>query len=100
MPLKIEQDYNYAGDDYWRWSVWLEGSDWELDQVQSVTYNLHPTFKNPVRVVESRSDKFRLKAAGWGVFTLYANVLRKDGSKERLSHYLQLRYPDGANTTA
>ena len=91
MPLKIAQDYKYVGDDYWKWWVWIEGPTSELDQVESVTYNLHPTFPNPVRTVNSREDKFRLKTAGWGTFTLYANVLRKGGSTERLKH--QLEYP-------
>lgn len=98
MALKIAQDYKYVGDDYWKWSVWLEGPAKELDQVESVTYNLHPTFRNPIRRIDSREDKFRLKTSGWGVFTLYGTLLLKNGSTERLKHNLELRYPDGKVT--
>jgi transcription initiation factor IIF auxiliary subunit len=98
MACKIAQDYKYVGDDYWKWSAWIEGPDKELDQIESVTYNLHPTFPNPVRKIDSREDKFRLKSAGWGVFTLYASVLRKDGSTQKLKHQLELNYPDAKLT--
>jgi transcription initiation factor IIF auxiliary subunit len=98
VALKISQDYEYVDDDYWEWSVWLDGPDRELDKVESVTYTLHPTFPNPVREVHSRSDKFRLEAAGWGAFTIYAKISRKDGSTQRLQHALVLLYPDGTPT--
>jgi transcription initiation factor IIF auxiliary subunit len=100
MALYIEQSSEYAGDDYWHWAVWLEGSNQELDDVQSVTYILHPTFRRPVRTVDSRETKFRLETAGWGIFTLYGNALRKDGTTVKLEHHLVLQYPDGTPTTA
>jgi len=100
MALKIAQDYKYVGDDYWKWSVWLDGPKRELDRVESVTYTLHPTFPKPVRTVDSRKNRFRLSTEGWGIFTLYAKVTNKDGSIERLKHPLELRYPDGKLTEA
>jgi transcription initiation factor IIF auxiliary subunit len=100
MALKIAQDYKYVGDDYWKWTAWLDGPDKELDQVKSVTYNLHPTFPRPVRTIDSREDNFRLKTAGWGGFTLYAKVLRKNGTTEKLQHEVELRYPSGKLTKA
>lgn len=100
MALIIAQDYKYLGNDHWKWSAWIEGPAKELDKVESVTYNLHPTFPNPVRRVDSRKNNFRLESAGWGVFMLYASVLRKDGSIERLKHYLELPYPDTKLTEA
>lgn len=100
MALKISQKSKYAGDDYWNWQVWLDGPSEELDQVKSVTYTLHPTFPNPVRTMDTRENKFKLKTAGWGGFTLYAKVLRKNGTSERLQHEIELRYPSGELTTA
>ena len=93
MALKIAQDYKYLGDDYWHWSVWIEGPARELNQVKSVTYNLHPSFRNPVRRIDSRQDNLRLESAGWGAVTLYATTLDKDDSTQRLQHDLVLRYP-------
>jgi transcription initiation factor IIF auxiliary subunit len=100
VALKIAQDYKYVGQDYWKWSVWLEGPARELDRVASVTYTLHPTFIRPVRTIDSREHKFRLKTSGWGTFTIYAQVNRKDGSIRKLKHNLVLLYPDGTPTDA
>jgi transcription initiation factor IIF auxiliary subunit len=100
MALRLEQDFQYAGDDYWKWSVWVEGPDAELNQISQVTYTLHPTFPHPVRTISDRSSKFRLDTAGWGTFTIYATAEHKDGRKSALEHELELRYPDGRATTA
>jgi transcription initiation factor IIF auxiliary subunit len=96
MTLKIAQGYEYAGDNYWKWWVWLEGSTAELDAVDYVVYKLHPTFPSPVRKVSTRDTKFRLETAGWGVFRLYAKVVFTNKSVVNLEHDLELRYPDDA----
>ena len=95
MEFKIEQKTEYQGNDYWRWYLWLSGPAKELDQVKYVEYRLHPTFPNPVRRIASRENNFTLRSAGWGEFLIYANIVRKDGDTIRLSHRLELRYPDG-----
>lgn len=95
MALHIEQDYAYEGNDYWRWSIWIDGPDAELDAVDHVMYTLHPSFPNPVRSVKDRSTKFRLETAGWGTFMIYARVVDKfGGSEKHLQHELELRYPE------
>lgn len=98
--MRIEQGFNYKGEDYWKWWVWLEGPDEELDAVREVTYILHHTFPKPTRKINDRGSKFRLETAGWGVFTIHAKVLKKDGTEEHLTHDLELLYPDGTPTTA
>src|SRR5215469_8737166 len=80
QALAIEHDYKYLGEDHWKWSVWMGGPEENLNEVESVTYNLDPTFRNPIRRVNSRESKFRLDAEGWGSFDLYATVLYKNGS--------------------
>jgi len=37
MNLTVAQDQKYEGKDSWEWSVWIEGSDDDLDQIQEVT---------------------------------------------------------------
>lgn len=98
--MKIAQDFHYKGEDYWQWWVWIEGTDDELDQIDHVTYILHHTFPKPIRQVDDRASKFRLETAGWGVFTIHAKVMMKGGEEKRLTHDLELRYPDGTPTTA
>lgn len=92
MSYRIGQDFEYAGNDYWRWWAWIEASDAELDSVVEVTWILHPTFKQSRVQVTDRASKFRLNAAGWGTFPLRAEVVLKDGEKQLLKHNLRLEY--------
>ena len=100
MALSIRQSEKYIGNDRWAWSVWLEGSSEDLDNVEQVTYILHPTFHDPVRSVRDRSSCFRLETSGWGTFTLHAKIVHKDGRETVLDHDLVLLYPDGTPTAA
>jgi hypothetical protein len=96
MSYRITQDFEYAGDDYWRWWAWIEASEAELDKVREVAWLLHPSFKRSLVVAKQRSDKFRLKTAGWGTFLLKAEVVLDDGKKLPLKHNLRLEYPDSS----
>jgi transcription initiation factor IIF auxiliary subunit len=98
--IAIKQSEHYEGDDWWAWSVWIEGDDDALDQVEFVEWRLHPTFPNPVRRVTDRGTRFRLETGGWGVFPIVARVHMKDGSDTQLRHQLSLHYTDGSETTA
>ena len=93
MTLKIEQGYEYQGTDWWKWWVWIDGQDAELDKISHVIYTLRPTFPEPVQTVGNRRTKFRLTTAGWGVFRLYAKVVHEDGKETHLEHDLELEYP-------
>ena len=90
MNIEIKQNSSYIGNRRWNWSVWLAGPSAELDQIDHVTYTLHPTFSNPVREIHTRRGGFRLKSSGWGEFTIYIDVTRKDGELIQLSHDLKL----------
>ena len=90
MSLDIQQTASQAGHGRWHWSVWIDGPDAELDQVESVEWVLHPTFPNPVVPVKQRQTKFRIDRTGWGEFEISANVTAKDGSRQHLKHRLRL----------
>jgi len=96
MALRIEQDYIYKGEDWWRWWVWMKGTDTELNSIDYVIYRLHNTFPNPVRKIADRKTNFRLETGGWGIFRIYAKVFFKDKSELNLEHDLELEYPDAA----
>jgi transcription initiation factor IIF auxiliary subunit len=99
MPLRLEQSEKYEGDGkhdhWWSWSVWVEGSASELDRIEFVEYTLHPTFPRPVRRVYDRESNFKLSTGGWGIFTIHAKAVAKDGSVTPLRHNLVLHFPDG-----
>jgi pYEATS domain-containing protein involved in immunity/TIR domain-containing protein len=91
--MRLEQKATYAADNWWEWSVWIEGDKEELKQIEYVEYILHPSFPEPVQRIEDRSSKFRLDSSGWGEFTIRATVVTKQGDKKTLRHRLELRYP-------
>jgi len=43
VKLAIAQDFEYIGNDYWRWRAWIEGKPSDLDAIEKVTWFLHPT---------------------------------------------------------
>lgn len=90
--MRIEQNEKYQGEDWWDWSVWVEGTVAELKQIASVTYILHSTFRGPVRIVTTHRNKFKLKSEGYGGFTIYAKVMTKTGKMRTLKHALELHY--------
>ena len=100
MALTIRQNEKYMGKDRWEWSVWVEGPQEELDAIDHVVYVLDSTFHDPVRTVNERSTNFRLTTSGWGIFTVYAKAVSKDGRETTLAHDLVLRYTDGTPTVA
>lgn len=95
MTIQIKQQAVPKGKDWWEWSVWLEGDKKQLDAIDYVVYTLHPTFPNPVVRVSDRKTKFRLDSSGWGEFTIYLQINKKDGSTTKQEHYLELRDADG-----
>lgn len=98
--MRIDQDQYYEGQDWWAWSVWLEGSREELDNVEAVVWHLHPTFPQPDQMKTNRGENFRLKTAGWGTFRIRAEVVLKGGETRILYHDLKLQYPDGRASPA
>jgi hypothetical protein len=95
MPLKVQQESQYKGNDLWDWSVWLDGTRQELQEIDYVEYNLGSSFHPPKRTVEKRSSKFRLSAPAGGPFTIYVKAIHKDKKETTFEHDLELLYPGG-----
>ena len=79
MALSLKQEEHYTGQERWKWSVWVDGSQEELDQIDHVVYILHKTFPNPVREIRDRESNFRLTTSSWGTF----HDLRQGGAARR-----------------
>jgi len=93
--LTLTNDSKPDGEDWWEWSVWVEGSDEELSRVESVTYRLHPTFAQPLQTVDDRASKFRLRGSGWGEFAIRAEAKLRGGGLVALDRWLELRDAQG-----
>jgi transcription initiation factor IIF auxiliary subunit len=94
IALKNKSQYmERRGDtDWWRWTAYIDAtSPDELDEIDYVEYQLHPTFPNPVRRVRKKENGFALNTSGWGVFQLKAKVVFEDKDRQPaiLTHFLQ-----------
>jgi hypothetical protein len=87
--IRVVQTSRPAGDDRWDWEIHLEGPDSALDEVRAVVYRLHPTFPDPDRRIDARSNGFQLRTNGWGTFTVKIDIEFIDGRTERREHHLQ-----------
>ena len=87
--MHVEQTAQQVTDSLWKWSVWLEGTDAELDDVVRVVYHLHSSFPNPIVEKSDRANAFRLNASGWGTFVIRLEVMHKDGHVEAMRHRLR-----------
>ncbi|WP_296703488.1 pYEATS domain-containing protein [Algoriphagus sp.] len=93
FDYSTKQSATYKGKDSWDWSIWIESSDSGLEQIDYVIYNLHSSYKNPVKKINSRTNNFRLDSSGWGTFTIYIRLHFLDKSILDLEHELELYYP-------
>jgi len=91
--MKLAQHVESKAEGWWAWSVWLEGDPSDLDEVEAVTYFLHPTFSSPVQTRTNRQDGFLIQGNGWGEFIVRARIAFRDGREEMLK--LPLHF-DGA----
>ncbi len=85
-------DQDRTGRDIFSWTISLDGCDKRLAQVDHVVYRLHPTFQPNVFEVKRKSiddDKFPFTATGWGKFLVKIDVVFRDGSAEKVEHWLQ-----------
>jgi hypothetical protein len=89
--MRLKSEATPIKEEWWSWKVWLDGTDETLDQVDSVKYLLHPTFPNPVRIVNNRQSKFELSDKGWGEFAITAHVSTKAGEKISLEHWIEFK---------
>lgn len=100
MSYKLKNDWKYVGDERWDWELYLDSDNPdELAEVESVKYILHPTFKNPIRIIDDSSGGFRLKTNGWGTFDTKAFVYLKNGKKVKLEHELELQFEPESGTS-
>lgn len=86
--MEILQTSTRVSDDRWKWSLSLQASDEELDSIEKVIYNLHPTFPNPIIEKTNRGENFAIHTSGWGTFVVRVEVHYKDKRIEELRHRL------------
>ncbi|MCC7167338.1 MAG: hypothetical protein IT565_07190 [Rhodospirillales bacterium] len=77
---KRDRSYDRDGERFYSLKIWLDADESHmLNDVDSVTYHLHPTFDPSTRKIDTRSEAFALKTAAWGEFNMFAEIRFKDG---------------------
>jgi transcription initiation factor IIF auxiliary subunit len=79
-----------GGMDFYAWCVFLQGSPEEIGRIRQIEYTLHPSFPDPVRVVEDADHCFALESQGWGIFQVRARVTYRNKEMVRQGFSLQL----------
>lgn len=83
------------GHEHYHIGLWVEAdSEQELDQIQYVEYELHPSFQNRIRKSENRKNDFSITFWSWGTFKVSAK-LHMIGRQEPIliSHDLKYELP-------
>jgi transcription initiation factor IIF auxiliary subunit len=84
------------------WCVFLDGTRKQIDEIKQIEYTLHPSFPDPVRVVQDPTHCFVLQSQGWGVFEIRARIMLKNGTLVRATFPLKFRenpWPLGPTAT-
>ena len=92
QPLKVRNVAQKIAPKHWKWTIFVEGSEVSLSKVRCVEYTLHPTFRDPVKLICARGTgpyAFAYTANGWGTFRIKVRVLYQDGREQKLSHDLR-----------
>lgn len=86
-----------------RWTILIRSGEEDQedlsDYIRRVEFNLHSTFAQPRRIVES--PPFQVEEQGWGEFEIHARIFFQDTNERPLDvrHWLKLR-PDEADEAA
>ena len=82
VPNSETKHFREGGRPHYNVKISLEAD--ELDQVDSVEYELHETFKNRHRIGRDRTNKFEIRIWSWGYFNARAKVIKNQGAPEAI----------------
>ena len=89
---KRAKDLDTDEYEYHRLRIWVDADEPEmLRDLASVTYHLHPTFRDPIKIISDAKQKFLLATTCWGEFNMYAEIHFKTGRPPlRVERYIDL----------
>ena len=98
MSFKIETErvkgispkkFREGGRDHYFVRIFLKpDSSAELDEVDSVQYELHPTFRQRIQVATERATNFEIRIWSYGFFSAKAKVIKKIGQPESTEGFI------------
>lgn len=79
--------FRRGGYENFRVKLYVSG---DIDNIKKVEYELHPSFRNSLRVGRDREKGFPIEIWTWGEFEILVTVYYNDGTEEE--HTYDLKY--------
>lgn len=95
--MRVINTYKKLRDDWYTWTVSIEGSQDELKNIDHVIYYLHPSFGSSQIVGTDPDNNFARTLEGWGEFLLKTIVILKNKEEKKAELWINL---GDADTTA
>lgn len=90
---RIQYKQREGGKKHFHIAVFVDEPPDTLNSIRIVEYQLHETFKEPIRHNDDRATRFEEHLYTWGKFTITTIVLFVDGHTEKFSFYLDYQLP-------
>lgn len=95
--MKVVNTYQMTRENWFSWTVSIDGTPQELQRVKYVTYFLHETFPNRRISSSNRTTKFAKTMNGWGEFILKAEATMLDNTTQFAYLWLNLGFSHTQN---
>ncbi len=92
IALELNNTATKLKSGLYEWEAFISGNASDIAQIEHVDYKLHSSFKEPFRSqnqIGNINKPFMIKAKGWSVFKLKADVFLRNGKSISLEHVLQ-----------
>jgi NAD-dependent SIR2 family protein deacetylase len=98
LPLIISTTSNPVSSNYFDWEILVRPvNESHYSLIQSVIFDLHPTFNPPS--IQIINPPFLISRKGWGEFKIAITINDINGSTHHLSHHLNLHQPSEKHET-
>lgn len=85
--------FHQGGREHYNLRIYLDGDDRELDKIEKVEYELHPSFPTPRQGSSDRDDNFAIEIWTWGTFDIKVKIQLKNGANIETDFYLDYNLP-------
>ena len=92
VPRSEPKRFTEGGRLFWNVKIYLttDNKD-DLDSVESVQYELHPTFRQRYQVATDRAANFEVRIWTYGFFNIRAKISFTNGTIETISGFVRWR---------
>lgn len=90
--IKYKQ-FKEKGKKHFHLGVWVDASERELDEIEFVEYELHPTFQKKKRSSRNRPNNFSITFWTWGMFNINVSIKLHSGEVVSIGYYLEYSLP-------